>query len=238
MARSTVGYAEAALPVLATYSCTDVEQMLLLQSLEEDLKRYIPLSKQVIGQAYRRLVLKENVPAAEKIVSIFEPETDIIVKGQREVVFGHKLLLSTGKSSLILNFSVLDGNPADSSLVETVLDEHEAFYGQAPEQMVFDGGFASVANRDLAKMRNVREITFSKNLKMPLASLVSSDKVHKSLMHFRAGVEGCISFAKRCFGLSRIIDRTKKTFRTVAQCAVAAYNLTLLARFRLNNATP
>ena len=107
----------------------------------------------------------------------------------------------------------------------------------APGQLALDGGFASAANRELAKLKHVREITFSKNLKMPLESLVSSEKVHKSLMRFRAGVEGCISFAKRCFGLSRILDRTKTTFRAVAQCAVATYNLTLLARIRIQRAT-
>ena len=79
----------------------------------------------------------------------------------------------------------------------------------------------------------LQNITFSKNLNMPLETLVSSKKKHQSLMRFRAGVEGCISWLKRSFNMSRILDRSLKTFHSVAQCAAVAYNLILLARILL-----
>ena len=40
----------------------------------------------------------EAVPAGEKLVSLFEPHADIIVKGGRQVQYGHKLNLATGKA--------------------------------------------------------------------------------------------------------------------------------------------
>ena len=46
------------------------------------------------------------------MVSIFEPHTDIIKKGQREILYGHKILFSGGKSNLILNCTIKRGNPA------------------------------------------------------------------------------------------------------------------------------
>ena len=191
----------------------------------------------MIDQAHRRIVKGENVPVSEKIFSIFEPETDIIVKGQRDIVFGHKVFLTTGKSSLIFRVRTLDGNPADSSLVEQALKDHKQFFTYAPNDAAFDGGFASFANRDIAKAEGVTNITFSKNGNMPIDTLVTSKKQERKLLRFRAGVEGCISFFKRIFGATRIIDRTTDTFKAVLQCGAVAYNLTLLARFRLRKAS-
>ncbi len=54
------------------------------------------------------------VPAGEKLVSLFEPHADIIVKGSRDVDYGHKLNLTTGRSGLILDLVIEAGNPADS----------------------------------------------------------------------------------------------------------------------------
>lgn len=234
--RMTLGYAENAVEILKTSKLVDIELLPTLLALEGALKHYIPLVKQVIDQAHRRIVKGENVPVSEKIFSIFEPETDIIIKGQRDIVFGHKVFLTTGKSSLIFRVETLDGNPADSSLVQQALKEHKEYYKYAPTDAAFDGGFASVANRDIAKAEGVTNITFSKNGNMPIDTLVTSTRKEKSLLRFRAGIEGCISFFKRIFGATRILDRTKETFKSVLQCSAVAYNLTLLARFRLQKA--
>lgn len=86
----------------------------------------------VVDQAYRRIVRKEAVPSSEKIVSLFESDTDILVKGFRDVAFGHKVMLTTGKSSMITSLSILDGNPKDSTLVHGALTEHVAVFGAPP----------------------------------------------------------------------------------------------------------
>jgi transposase, IS5 family len=200
------------------------------------LEQYIPLVKQVIDQAYRRLVLGERLYADEKIVSLFEPHTDILVKGLRDVAFGHKICITEGASSLILDVNVLDGNPADSELVPGVIDRHMRFYNAAPKEAVFDGCFASAANRDYAKQNGIEELTFSKNRYLDINSLVSSSKVHARLRNFRAGIEACISYMKRVFGWRRILDKGKQSFSAAIQVAAVAYNLTVLARFRLRSA--
>ena len=53
------------------------------------------------------------MPVDEKIVSLFEAHTDIIVKDRRDTHFGHKIFLTTGKSGLILDCAIPKGNPAD-----------------------------------------------------------------------------------------------------------------------------
>ncbi|MCC5888893.1 MAG: transposase [Gammaproteobacteria bacterium] len=79
-----------------------------------EVRHYRNLILKVIDQTERRVFQDEKVPATEKIVSLFEPHTDIIIKNRRETQFGHKLTLSTGTSGLVLDAIIEDGNPADT----------------------------------------------------------------------------------------------------------------------------
>ena len=82
------------------------------QALADNLLRAIGILRKVIDQTERRVVRGEKVPASEKIVSSFEDHTDIIVKGQRDTQFGHKVFLTGGASNLILDCLIERGNPA------------------------------------------------------------------------------------------------------------------------------
>ena len=166
----------------------------------------------------------------QKVVSLFETHTDIIVKGRRDVVFGHKVALTTGKSFLILDCRVLRGNPADQTLVADIIERHVDSYGHAPRQMAFDGGFATINNRDLAKRRGVIDVMFSKTRGMALTSLATSKKCFKLLARFRAGIEACISALKRSFGFNRVLAKGWDGFKAAIQCSVVTFNLTVLAR--------
>jgi IS5 family transposase len=86
----------------------------------------------VIDQAQRRVLQGENVPADEKIFSLFETHTDIIIKGSRDIQYGHKLNLSSSKSGLILDVVIEAGNPANTDRLLPMLDRHIENYGNAP----------------------------------------------------------------------------------------------------------
>lgn len=234
LARNTLRYAETSLCVLRVYERNKTApQPSVTQLTIANLEHYIPLVTQIIDQAYRRLVKEEKLKPNEKIVSLFEPHTDILVKGPRDVAFGHKLCVTEGASSLIIDVKVLEGNPADSELVPEVLNRHKNFYHAAPGQAVFDGCFASLANKKYAEDIGVRELTFSKHRLLDINSFVSSKKVQKNLRNFRAGIEACISFMKRVFGWKRILDKGKESFKAAVQAAAVAHNLVILARHQL-----
>ena len=222
--RQTVRHAQSAVEAMRAFE--DVQDLSAIAELES----YISRAQQVLDQSYRRIVKGEQVPSSDKIVSIFEEHTDIIVKGFRDVVFGHKVMLSAGASGMILSVQTLSGNPKDSTLVADTLARHVELFGKAPLACAFDGCFASTDNRDHAKQLGVQNLTFSKNRNLNLDSLLASKDLHKPLRNFRAGIEGCISFLKRIFGFSRVLDRSKETFHAVVQMGAFAYNLTLLAR--------
>jgi IS5 family transposase len=90
------------------------------------LAHYRPLIGQILAQTERRVFGAESVPAGDKIVSLFEPHADIIRKGGRDVEYGHKLNLTSGKSGLILDVVIEAGNPADSDRFLPMLERHIA----------------------------------------------------------------------------------------------------------------
>ena len=232
----TRDYAMKAYGELQKYEAPDVLSGALCDSFTADIKRYWELTEQVIDQSIRRVLNGEEVPVEDKVVSIFEPHTDIIQKGGRETLFGHKVCLTSGRSGLILDCMILEGNPADSSLVATLIGRHENSYGAVPEQMAFDGGFASVNNRDKAKELGVTDIVFSKTKGMETETLARSTRVFKLLSKFRAGIEAGISALKRSYGFGRVLAKGWRAFKNSLLNGVAAFNLTLIARYQLARA--
>lgn len=194
------------------------------------VEHYLPLVERVITQTKRRVIDGEAVPAADKLVSIFEPHADIIVKGGRDVQYGHKLNITSGRSGLILDVVIEHGNPADSACFGTMLDRHVALYTKPPRQAAADGGYASNDNLQRAKALGVQDVAFHKKCGLKIEDMVKSKWVYRKLRNFRAGIEGNISCLKRAYGLSRCTWRGLDHFKAYVWSAVAAYNLALFAR--------
>ena len=232
-ATKTVAYAEQAIEELAPVHFKGFDELLIAGALRSALEVFTPLAKRIIEQSTRRVLKGEQVPAAEKVVSIFEPHTDIIVKGQREVVYGHKIFLSTGKSNLILDCTVEKGNPADTEQFMPALKRHIELFGEAPKDVATDGGFASKANGKNARALGIENIAFSALKGNTLCELVQSTRVYKQLRKWRAGIEGIISAAKRAFGLDRCSWHGYESFQAYVQLAILAFNLQTLARHLL-----
>lgn len=194
------------------------------------LEHYCELGKKVVDQTQRRVFGGESVPATEKIVSIFEPHTDVIVKDRRETLYGHKVFLSVGASGMILDLLMERGNPADVARAIPMLERHRALLGKAPEQVAFDAGFTSAANIATARTLGVKHASFAKKGSIDVLPGARSPKMYKKLQRFRAGVEGIISFTKRCFGFDRCTWRGYRSFHAYAWASVLCTNLLLMAR--------
>lgn len=196
------------------------------------VNHYLPLIARIIDQSERRVLKGEAVPAGEKLVSLFEPHADIIVKGGREVQYGHKLNLATGKSGLILDVVVEAGNPADAERFLPMLDRQIARRGAPPRQTAADGGYASRDNLKQAKARGVQDVAFHKKCGIAVADMVKSQWVYRRLRNFRAGIEAGISVFKRAYGGARCIWRGLDHFKAYIWSAVVAHNLMLFARLK------
>ena len=197
-----------------------------------EVAHYLGLIERVIDQTQRRVFAGKAVPATEKLVSLFEPHADIIVKSRRDVQYGHKLNLATGKSGMILDIVVEDGNPADSACFLPMLERHVALYEEAPRQSAADGGYASRDNLKKAKAIGVSDVAFHKKCGLEIEDMTKSKWVYRKLRNFRAGIEAGISCLKRAYGLTRCTWRGLDHFKSYVWSSVVANNLALFARLK------
>jgi IS5 family transposase len=224
---NSLAYAEQANLKLLEVMVFDPMACMLWQS---QFNHYKALILRVIDQAERRVFNGEQVPAAEKVVSIFEEHTDIIVKGSRDIQYGHKLNLSTGRSGMILDVVIEAGNPADSDRFLPMLERHIEHYGEAPRQLAADGGYASLENLQDAKALQVEDVAFHKKCGLKVEEMAKSPWVYRKLRNFRAGIEAGISCMKRAYGLGRCTWKGLKHFKAYVWSSVVAHNLALFGR--------
>jgi len=226
----TIDYAVDAAKTLRAYKAPDLQSGLLADRIAETLEHFVSLARRVVDQTRRRVLLGEKVHSSKKIVSIFEEHTDIIVKGRRETLYGHKVCLSAGPSGLVTDCTIESGNPADCKLAVKMIERQIEIYSRAPLQAAFDGGFASRENLAAIKALGVKDVAFSKRCGLEITDMVKSTWVYKKLKNFRAGVESVISFLKRAFGMRRCTWRSLRSFKAFTWSSILAANLLTVAR--------
>ena len=227
--RKSLSYVEAASLRLVT---VELIQPLACAAWQSQWRHYRSLILQVIDQTERRVFGHEKVPASDKIISVFEEHSDIIVKGARDVQYGHKINLSTGRSGLVLDVVIEAGNPADAERFLPMLDRHIKHYGKPPRQMAADGGYASVENLHAAKARQVTDVVFHKKRGLKVDEMARSLWVYRKLRNFRAGIEAGISCLKRAYGLGRCSWKGLSHFKAYVWSSVVAHNLALFSRLQ------
>ncbi len=196
---------------------------------KDELSGYLESLKSIINQTERRVLKGEKVEAKDKLVSIFETHSDILAKGKRKVVFGHKILLSGGESNLILDCMVERGNWSDAEYFGKGIDRLKERYDIHPEEITTDGGFASKVNYDYAVGKGIKKVLFTKKCSSKIVELVKTSRAYKRLKKFRAGIEGCISAAKRAYGLSRCTWKGWRSFQSYVWLGVISFNLSIMA---------
>jgi IS5 family transposase len=224
MVGKTLGYAVAAITL------TNAMGVLDGMAFRAQLEQYIELARRVVVQTERRVLWGERVPATEKIVSIFEPHTDIIVKDRRDTFYGHKVCLCVGSSSLITDCVIAEGNPADTQLTLAMLDRQNEIYGRYPLKVALDGGFASKQNLEAAKGRKIKDVCFAKKRGLEVEHMCRSQWVYNRLRRFRAGVEAIISWIKRSLGFDRCTWKGRRSFESYVWLSTVTANLISLAK--------
>ncbi len=202
--------------------------------LHGKLLHFRSLAERVVDQTTRRIVRGEKVPAQQKVVSIFEPHADVIVKDRRETLYGHKVCLAAGSSGLVFDLQTLDGNPSDSTLAVSAVERAAKALGRTPSSVAFDGGFAARQNLTDIRALGVKNIVFSKHIGFAITEMAHDRTTYQALRNFRAGVEATISTLKRAFGLARCTWRGRESFHAYAWSSVLACNLLQFARHLLS----
>jgi IS5 family transposase len=199
-----------------------------LAAIADELETLLPAMTQVVAQATWAHLQGETVPAAERVFSIFEPHTELIMRGRREkpVEFGHKMLLVQTPEKFISDYEVYEKQVADSHLTETVIARHKALFGTTPEVLAADKGFCPKADQYATLEKRVGTLAIPKRL------ADFADALMRTWQAFRAGIEGTISGLKRAFRLSRCFYRRFNGFARAIGLGVFSHNLVVLAKLK------
>ena len=196
-------------------------------AMQADLAKLLVLMEQVWDITYRKEIEGEKVPSEDKLFSIYEQHTDIIVKGQREVLFGHKVNLAAGKSNLVLDCQVVRGNPSDKALYQPTIDNIIQNYEVIPRDSASDGGYASLANRTHAQKAGIVNIVFNKVVGS-MQNIVSSLNMETRLKKWRSAREAIISNIKRGFNIRTCNWKGWEHFQAKVIWSVLAYNFRVM----------
>ena len=184
-------------------------------------------------QAHERIIGARQVPNAEKILSLYEPEVRVIVRGKAgaEVEFGNTVLLGENRQGVILDYEIFrESAPADSQILFGSLLRVREGTGRDVGAVVTDRGFFSASNSRTLREGN----TFDALCPRPPAVLRERMKEEKfsRLQRRRAQTEGRIGILKRNF-LGRPMRAKGFEHRELALAwGVLTHNLWMLARMR------
>lgn len=211
----------------------DVMGRAKVNALCQEITRYGDLGDRVMDQTRRRVIDGEQVPAGEKVYSIFEPHTDLIKRGKvrKPVEFGHKVFLAESAQGLITDYQVLDGNPVDTSHVQASLERHQQIFHCAPDLYAADRGFYSAENWEKCQQAGVSQVSIPQcgGQKTAEREALERSSAFKKGQRFRAGIEGRISVLFRGRGMKRCRARGRERFEVLVGAAVLANNLLRIA---------
>ena len=196
-----------------------------VRRLAERLHATLGVVRQVLAQTRAR-VLYGNTHFPAKVVSVFEPHTEIIRKGKlaNPTEFGRLVKIQEAEAQFITDYQVCERRLSDRALWVPALDRHQALFGHPPQLAVADGGFASRKNERAAQDRGVRHVV------LPWQPRARRSRAARAALRWRTGSEGRISALKRCHGLRRCRYRGSTGMQRWVGLGVIANNLKVLGR--------
>jgi IS5 family transposase len=207
-------------------SC-DVFKQAALEGLRKELDTMAPRVKQVMQQARAR-VFGGDTHVPEKLVSIFEPTTEVIRKGKasKPTEFGKMVKIQEGENQIITSFEVYEKRPNDSALLIPAIESHEEQLGCTPRLVAGDAAFYSAANEKEAHEKGVKRVCVpNRSTKSAERKREQRKRWFKQGQKWRTGCEGRISVLKRRHGLRRCLYKGDAGMKRWVGLGVIADNL-------------
>jgi len=204
-----------------------------MEFLLQQMLHYRVLGGQVINQARRRIIDKEQIPNKEKIFSIFEPHTELLKRGKaaKPIEFGHMIQIGQVDGKFITDYDVFEAKPVEYELIEPALEHHKRLFGDYPDKVAADKGYYESMKQIEHLGRRVEVVAIAKKGKRTAEQTRrETDPAFRHAQRFRAGVEGTISFLKRVLGLFRCYNKGWEHYVATVGATILAHNLLLLAR--------
>jgi hypothetical protein len=187
---------------------------------------------EAIRQAHERIIGGRPVANAEKILSLYEEDLHVIVRGKAgaRVEFGNTLLIAEQSEGLIVDWWLYrEQGPGDgAAMVESLERAAEAYGGQHPKSVVTDRGFSSAQSREYLAGNSIRDEVCPRSV-VELRRKMQGAGFREHQLR-RGQTEGRIAILKNEF-LGKPLRKKGYEHRALSVAwAVLAHNLWVLAR--------
>jgi IS5 family transposase len=176
-----------------------------LHNLKSKIDTMVSRTQQVVRQTRAR-VLGGDEHFESKVLSVFEPYTEVIRKGKasKPTEFGKMVKIQEAENQIVIDFEVYDKKPNDSDLLMPSIETHQARMGRIPHLVAGDAGFYSAKNEAKAEEMGVKRVSVpNRSTKSPARRRHQKQRWFKKGQKWRTGCEGRISLLKRRHGLTR-----------------------------------
>jgi len=219
---------------------TSVFKQVALEGLRAQLDEMVPLVRQVMKQTRAR-IFRGNTRSEGKLLSLFEPSTEVIRKGKagKPNEFGKMVKLQEAENQIIVDYEVYARRPNDSDLLLPAIDTHQALLGRAPHLAAADAAFYSTKNEAAATAKGVKRVCIpNRSTKSPERKREQKKRWFRNGQKWRTGCEGRISVAKRRHGLRRCRYKGYLGMHRWVGLGVIADNLINIGRAMKKHAAP
>jgi transposase, IS5 family len=223
-----------------TKRAQNVLKQLALDGLCQQLDAMVPLVRQVMKQTRAR-IFRGDTRVEGKILSLFEPSTEIIRKGKagKPNEFGKMVKLQEAEDQIVIDYEVYDRRPSDSDLLIAAIETHRAMLGRAPHLVAADAAFYSAKNEAAAKAQGVKRVCIpNRSTKSTERKREQRKRWFRNGQKWRTGCEGRISVTKRRHGLDRCRYKGDDGMRRWVGLGITADTLINIARAKKKRAAP
>jgi len=218
----------------------DVLKQLALEGLRQELDEMTSRVRQVMKQTRAR-IFHGNTRSQGKLLSLFEPSTEVIRKGKagKPNEFGKMVKLQEAENQIITDYAVYAQRPYDSELLIAAIDTHQTLLGRVPHLVAADAAFYSTKNEAAAKAKGVKRICVpNRATKSAERKREQRKRWFRNGQKWRTGCEGRISVVKRRNGLSRCRYKGFTGMNRWVGLGVIADNVVNIGRAMKKQASP
>jgi IS5 family transposase len=169
-----------------------------------------------------------------KLVSLFEPHTEIIRKGKagKPNEFGKLVQVQEAENQIVTHYEVFEERPSDRHLLQSAVEAQRRKLGRVPQLVAADAGFYSQAQEEGVQALGVKHVSVpNRSTRSAARRKLEKQRWFKQGQKWRTGCEGRISVLKRRHGLARSRYHGSDGMRRWVGLGIIADNLINMGRW-------
>lgn len=201
--------------------------------LQRRMERMLELLPKVIKQAHERIIGGRQVPNADKILSVYEPDVRVLVRGKsgKEVEYGNHCFLAENEAGYIVDWhlyrGIAPGEP--QQLRDSIIRQWKLQVDDDLKAVVSDRGLNSKRNSEMLKRNGIFDATCPRDPDKLQQRLDEAD--FKRLQKRRGSTEARIAILKNSRLGGRIRAKGFTNRSVLLAWSILSHNLWVLTQY-------